>query len=50
VHAGQISATQGGNVVISIQAGRSSYPGTFKNGVASQASGPSKSSFTFTKP
>jgi LCCL domain len=50
VHAGQISATQGGNVVISVQAGRSSYPGTFKNGVASKASGPSKSSFTFTKP
>ncbi len=50
VHAGQISATQGGNVVISMQAGRSSYPGTFKNGVTSKASGPSKSSFTFTTP
>jgi hypothetical protein len=50
VHAGQISATQGGNVVISIQAGRSSYPGTVKNGVTSRAFGRSNTSFTFTKP
>jgi hypothetical protein len=50
VHAGQISATQGGNVVILMQAGRSSYPGTVKNGVTSKASGPSKGSFSFTKP
>ena len=49
VHAGQISATQGGNVVILMQAGRASYAGTFKNGVTSKASGPAKSSFTFTK-
>jgi hypothetical protein len=50
VHAGQISVTQGGNVVILIQAGQSSYAGTFKNGVASKAAGPSKGSFVFTKP
>ena len=49
VHAGQISATQGGNVVILIQAGRSSYSGTVKNGVTSQAAGPSKGSFIYTK-
>lgn len=49
VHAGQISVTQGGNVVILIGAGRSSYAGTVKNGVTSQAAGPSKGSFTFTK-
>lgn len=49
VHAGKISATQGGNVVILMQAGRSSYPGTFKNGVTSRAAGPSKGSFIFTK-
>ena len=50
VHAGQISVTQGGNVVILMQAGRSSYPGTFKNGVTSRAAGPSQGSFTFTTP
>jgi hypothetical protein len=50
VHVGQISVTQGGNVVILIQAGQSSYSGTFKNGVASKLAGPSKGSFTFTKP
>jgi len=49
VHAGKISATQGGNVVILMQAGRSSYPGTFKNGVTSRAAGASKGSFIFTK-
>ena len=49
VHAGQISVTQGGNVVILMQAGRSSYAGTVKNGVTSQAAGPSKGSFSFTK-
>jgi hypothetical protein len=49
VHAGEISVTQGGNVIILIQAGKSSYAGTFKNGVTSQASGPAKASFVFTK-
>lgn len=49
VHAGQISVTQGGNVVILMQAGRSSYAGTVKNGVTSKAAGASKASFTFTK-
>ena len=49
VHAGQISVTQGGNVVIKMQAGRPSYAGTVKNGVTSQAAGPSKASFMFTK-
>jgi hypothetical protein len=49
VHAGQISVTQGGNVVILMQAGRSSYSGTVKNGVTSQAAGASKGSFSFTK-
>ena len=49
VHAGQISVTQGGNVVILMQAGRSSYAGTVKNGVTSQAAGASKASFIFTK-
>jgi LCCL domain-containing protein len=50
VQAGQISVTQGGNVIILMQAGRSSYAGTFKNGVTSLAAGPSKGSFTFTTP
>jgi hypothetical protein len=49
VHAGQISVTQGGNVVILMQAGRPSYSGTVKNGVTSQAAGASKASFSFTK-
>ncbi len=49
VHAGQISVTQGGNVVILMQAGKSSYAGTVKNGVTSQAAGPSTGSFIFTK-
>lgn len=49
VHAGKISVTQGGNVVILMQAGRSSYSGTVKNGVTSQAAGQSKGSFIFTK-
>jgi len=49
VHAGQISVTQGGNVVILMQAGRSSYAGTVKNGVTSQAAGASKASFIFVK-
>lgn len=50
VHAGQISVTQGGNVVILVVAGKSSYSGTVKNGVTSQASPASPGSFTFTKP
>jgi len=49
VHAGEISKTQGGNVVILMQAGKSSYSGTFKNGVTSQAGAGSSSSFVFTK-
>ena len=49
VHAGQISVTQGGNVIILIQAGKSAYSGTVKNGVTSQAAGASKASFVFTK-
>ena len=49
VHAGVISVTQGGNVVIRMQAGRSSYAGTVKNGVTSQASAASPGSFSFTK-
>lgn len=50
VHAGQISATQGGNVVILVSAGRSAYAGTVKNGVTSQAAAAAPGSFTFTKP
>jgi LCCL domain len=49
VHAGEISLTQGGNVIILIQAGKSSYAGTVKNGVTSQAGAASKASFVFTK-
>ncbi len=49
VHAGEISATQGGNVIILIQAPKASYAGTVKNGVTSQAAGASKGSFVFTK-
>lgn len=49
VHAGKISLKQGGSVVILMQAGRSSYAGTVKNGVTSLAAGASKGSFIFTK-
>jgi hypothetical protein len=49
VHAGEISATQGGNVIILIQAPKAAYSGTVKNGVTSQAAGGSKGSFIFTK-
>ena len=49
VHAGQISVTQGGNVVILVRAGRPTYAGTVKNGVTSRAGAATKASFVFTK-
>jgi hypothetical protein len=49
VHAGKITVTRGGKVVILMQAGRSSYAGTIKNGVTSRPAGASKGSFIFTK-
>ena len=42
VHAGQISVTQGGNVVILVRAGRPTYAGTVKNGVTSRAGAATK--------
>ncbi len=48
VFSGQISATQGGNVVIAVGPGRSSYAGGVKNGVTTQASASTPTSFTFT--
>ena len=49
VHAGEISLTQGGNVIILIGAAKSAYAGTVKNGITSQAAAGSPASFTFTK-
>ena len=49
VHVGEISASQGGNVIILIQAGKASYAGTVKNGVTSQAGATAPASFVFVK-
>lgn len=49
VHVGEISASQGGNVIILIQAGKAAYAGTVKNGVTSQAGATAPASFVFVK-
>ena len=47
VHAGRISATEGGTVRIEISAGRESYEGSEANGVTSLSYGPWDGSYSF---
>lgn len=47
VHAGTLAFASGGNAIIEIRPGQQSYSSSSRNGIATQAHGPSKASFVF---